>query len=89
MAEIQIRCIIKLDRNSKHEGITHVGDGTTKWTRAYVVARIEAKDNNYFTRVDGNRAEVGVVKPEHGEKYLRTYADGKWNDNLLALMECR
>jgi hypothetical protein len=89
VAAIQIRCINKLDRNSQHEGITHVGDGMTKWPRAYVVAKIEAKENNYYTLVNGNRADVGVVTPTHGEKYLRTYADGKWNDNLLALMECR
>jgi Protein of unknown function (DUF3892) len=33
----------------------------------------------------GNRADVGVVTPTHGAKYLRTYADGVWTDNLLAL----
>lgn len=89
MADIQISCITKPDRNSKYEGITHVGDGTNKWTRATVVARIEAKENTYFTRVGGKRADIGVVKPTSGDKYLRTYADGQWNDNLLALAECR
>ena len=33
------------------------------------------------------RANVGVVNGPSG-KYVRTYADGKWNDNLLALPEC-
>jgi uncharacterized protein DUF3892 len=33
----------------------------------------------------GNRVDVGVVTPTDGSKYLRTYADGKWTDNLLAL----
>ncbi len=37
--------------------------------------------------VGGVRADVGVVDGPHG-KYVRTYADGKWNDNLLALPEC-
>jgi hypothetical protein len=37
--------------------------------------------------VGGNRADVGVLDGPYG-KYVRTYADGKWNDNLLALPEC-
>ena len=28
---------------------------------------------------------VGVVRPPGRKPYLRTHADGKWNDNLLAL----
>ncbi|MCL1029344.1 DUF3892 domain-containing protein [Serratia silvae] len=28
---------------------------------------------------------IGVVTPTNGPKYLRTYADGKWNNNLLSL----
>lgn len=38
-------------------------------------------------RVGGTRANVGVVDGPRGP-YVRTYADGKWNDNLLALVEC-
>ena len=37
--------------------------------------------------VNGKRANVGVVNGPNG-KYVRTYADGVWNDNLLALYEC-
>jgi hypothetical protein len=33
----------------------------------------------------GSRADVLVVTPAQGPKYLRTYADGRWTDNLLAL----
>lgn len=32
-----------------------------------------------------NYAEVGVVHPAYGDPYLRTHADGRWTDNLLAL----
>ncbi|ANS66466.1 hypothetical protein SLINC_4242 [Streptomyces lincolnensis] len=35
----------------------------------------------------GNRADVGVVTPSHGAKYLRTHADGVWTNNLLELPE--
>lgn len=32
-----------------------------------------------------NVVQVGVVHPQNGQPYLRTYADGTWTDNLLAL----
>jgi hypothetical protein len=32
---------------------------------------------------------VGVVRGDSNKApYLRTFADGKWQDNLLALKEC-
>ena len=43
--------------------------------------------NALFTRVNNKRAEVAVVNGPN-EKYVRTHADGYYNDNLLALMEC-
>ena len=88
MADLQVTCINKLNRNSSHEGITHLG-GTTwaKKTRQQVVADIESKTNTYYTLVGGKRATVGVMQGANG-KYVRTYADGVWSDNLLALPEC-
>ena len=53
----------------------------------YAAASIEAKTNTFYTLVGGKRADVGVVNGANG-KYVRTYADGVWNDNLLALPEC-
>lgn len=87
MADVRVTCINKQPRNNAHEGITHLGGATWHWTRQDVINSIEAKTNTFFTLVGGNRAEVGVVNGANG-KYLRTYADGKWNDNLLALPEC-
>lgn len=87
MADVRVTCINKQPRNNTHEGITHLGGATWHWTRQDVINSIEAKTNTFFTLVGGNRAEVGVVSGANG-KYLRTYADGKWNDNLLALPEC-
>ncbi|MGE7777774.1 DUF3892 domain-containing protein [Chitinophaga sp. NPDC101104] len=88
MADLQITCINKTPRNDSHEGITHVGGPTWKLTRGEAIAHIEKRTHSFYTLVRGNRAEVGVVEGANG-KYLRTYADGKWNDNLLALPECR
>lgn len=87
MATLQVKCINKLPRNDTHEGITHLGGDSWKWTRSQVIAAIEAGTHSFYTLVRGNRATVGVVNGPNG-KYVRTYADGKWNDNLLALYEC-
>jgi hypothetical protein len=87
MADIQVTCINKIPRNNTHEGITHLGGATWKWTRQEVINSINAKTNSFYTLVGNKRADVGVVQGQHGE-YVRTYADGVWNDNLLALYEC-
>lgn len=90
MADVQVTCITKPNRQSAHEGITHLGGtggGGWKWTRAQVVASIQAKSNTFYTMVGDRRANVGVVEGQNGP-YVRTYADGVWNDNLLALQEC-
>lgn len=91
MADVQVSCINKQPRNDPYEGITHLGGtggGGWKWTRQEVISSIEAKTNTFYTLVNGNRGDIGVVNGQNG-KYLRTYADGKWNDNLLSLPECR
>ncbi len=87
MSDVHVRCINKQPRNNPYEAITHLGGDSWKWTRQQVVASIEQKTNTFYTLVQGNRANIGVVDGPNG-KYLRTYADGKWNDNLLALPEC-
>ena len=93
MADVLVACINKRDRNSSYEGITHLGNpnsanGGWKWTRSQVIESIEARSNTFYTLVQGNRGDIGVVNGPTG-KYVRTYADGKWNDNLLSLPECR
>ena len=87
MADAQVTCINKSNRESKHESITHLSGTTWRWTRQEVVNSINVKNNTFYTLVNGNRANVGVVDGPNGQ-YLRTYADGVWNDNLLALPEC-
>jgi hypothetical protein len=89
MADVQITCINKQPRSNPHEGITHLGGTGWKWTRQQVIDSIRSKvnPNTFFTQVNGKRANVGVVDGPNGP-YVRTYADGMWNDNLLALPEC-
>ena len=87
MPDVWVTCINKQPRQDPHEGITHLGGATWRWTRQEVITSIEAKTNSFYTLVNGNRGDIGVVNGPNG-KYLRTYADGKWNDNLLSRPEC-
>jgi hypothetical protein len=77
---------------SGHEHIAHLWweDQGTKEpgnaSRADVVDWIEGKRGvAYVADARGHAVWVGVVIPERGQKYLRTYADGVWTDNLLSL----
>lgn len=92
MAEFQVTCINKKDRSSSHEAISHIGNQEQKWrlSRKEAVRRIESKEASFFTvdRTTGRKMYVGVVRENGKEPYLRTHADGKWNDNLLAQPEC-
>lgn len=88
MADLQVTCINKTPRNNPHEGITHLGGFGWKKTREQVVREIDARVNTFYTSVNGTRANVAVREGTNG-KYVQTHADGYWNDNLLALPECR
>jgi hypothetical protein len=87
MADAQVTCITKSKSGSGYEQITHVGGASWKWPVADVIESIRKKTNTFYTLVGGHRAELGVVDGKNGP-YLQTHADGKWNNNLLALGEC-
>lgn len=91
MADAKITCITKPNPQSPHEHITHLGNPPSwVWTREQVIASIEGKTNTFFVidPYNGKRSDVGVVHPTHGAPYLRTYADGQYNNNLLSLDQC-
>ncbi|HDR9159481.1 DUF3892 domain-containing protein [Burkholderia vietnamiensis] len=92
MDQFEVTCITKPNRNSPHEHITHIGNIAKNWrlTREEAIRRIEAKKEAYYTidRTTGNRIYIGVARENGKVPYLRTHADGKWNDNLLAQAEC-
>ena len=58
---------------------------------ALTIKKIDSQEEAFYTidRSTGKKVYVGVVRGD-GNKvpYLRTHADGKWKDNLLALDEC-
>ena len=92
MADCRITHIRKPNRQSTHEHITHVGNidsGNRIWPRADVIESIKSGSNTFYVFEGGKRSEVGVVSPDDGRSpFLRTHADGYWNDNLLSLPEC-
>ena len=87
MADLQVTCINKIPRNDPHHGITHLGGPGWKGTRQQVINDINSGANRFFTSVGGKTAFLAVREHENGS-YVQTYADGVWNDNLLALPEC-
>ena len=55
-----------------------------------VIASIDAKTNTFYVLdpANGKRADIGVVRESGKAPYVRTYADGQWNNNLLSLNQC-
>jgi hypothetical protein len=92
VTEYEVTCITKPNRESRHEHITHIGNIAGNWRldRESAIRRIESRAASFYTvdRYTGKRAYVDVVRENGKLPYLRTHADGKWNDNLLAQPEC-
>jgi hypothetical protein len=93
MADVRVTCITKPHPQSPHEHITHLGNPEAgwEWTRERVITSIDAGTNTFYV-IDprsGRRADIAVVRPAGRPAYLRTHADGDWNDNLLSLDQCR
>lgn len=93
MKEYQVTCINKPDRMSAHEHITHIGNTAGQWrlSREDAIRRIDSQQEAFYTvdTTTGRKMYIGVVRGDGFKApYLRTHADGKWNDNLLAQNEC-
>lgn len=95
MADVKIKCITLSGTDKVHEHITHVGSDQftpqgTRWTVDEVIRSIENNTHTFHVAdSNGKKAYVGVVDPGNGKKkYIRTYADGYYNNNLLSLPSC-
>lgn len=92
MSEYLVTCINKPNRDSQHEHITHIGNISDNWrmTREEAIRRIDSKEQAFYTLPAGSNKKVyiGVVREQGKAPYLRTYADGYYNNNLLSLPEC-
>ena len=92
MNEFEVTYITKPNRFSTHEHISHIGNIARGWrlTREEAIRRIEGNLEAFYTvdRGTGRKVSIGVVRETGKAPFLRTHANGKWNDNLLALDEC-
>lgn len=75
-----------------HQHITHLQwkrSGSVDTVSSATQALVEWIDSGTGTAVvkpGSGQSVVGTVDPGSGRpKYLRTYADGEWNNNLLSL----
>lgn len=55
-----------------------------------IIRNIDSGVDTFFVQDDrtGKAAEVGVVREAGKRPYIRTHADGYYNDNLLSLSAC-
>jgi hypothetical protein len=82
---------IRTSGNYRHDQITEVSwldtsDGQAgKCSVATMVGFIDKGNSRVAVGGPERWVMVGVVRPAGRSPYIRTYADGEWNDNLLAL----
>lgn len=77
--------------HNAHEAISHYrwrkdSNGETGIdTRMDVINYLERNNEKAYVSVGGRTAWCGIRVNSHGTKYLQTYADSTYNDNLLSL----
>ena len=65
-------------RKDDQERIIRVKTYEVELGTSEVVNKINSKEDSFFVKVDSSEIPVEVYK----EKWLRTYSDGKWTNNL-------
>ena len=94
---IRITCINKTQgyHQDPHHAISNLGwtneatGAQGKNTRLQIYDWIKNENGNaYVADAFGNKALVGTRENAYGTRYLQTYADKVWTDNLLSLPEC-
>lgn len=91
--EIQIKCIVKSDRQNIHERITRIGgtnpDGSY-WslTQQDAIHYIENKTYDFYVKQSNSKVAVVVAVSRFNHKYIKTVSDGEEPNNLLSLPSC-
>jgi hypothetical protein len=89
-----ITCITKANGNHENPHTAIEKLGFTDTSGRYTTPRLEMYTfltnggKAYVKDRSGNVAYVGTAVTNLGTKYVRTYADSTWTDNLLTLPEC-
>lgn len=91
--------IVSINKSHGHHADPHHAISSLDWvnvetgdrgrsTRLEVYEWIKNQNGKaYVTDKWGNKAFVGTRENMYGTKYLQTYSDRVWTDNLLALPE--
>jgi len=66
-------------RKDDNDNIIKVKTRYNEFSTSEVVQMIESKQHTFF--VEEGRVLVGIY-PRNGKKYIRSYKDGYWNNNL-------
>ena len=85
--DVLLTCVSKQALQNPHTGITRLGNATRSWTREEVISAIEDGSHTFYTLVNGKRSEVAIYDGPFS-RYVRTQADGHWDDSLLSLGDC-
>lgn len=91
---LQITGIRKPNPTDPHEAISHYrwfdhSDNTAGIDeREALIAWMEKNEVSAFVSNGSSKAWCGIRKNQYGTKYLQTYADEQWNNNLLSLEQC-
>jgi len=90
MADVRITCITLSAPNGGYQHITHAGNSSGTWPVELIIRNIDGRIDTFYVKDDrtGKRAEIGVVREPGKRPYIRTHADGYYNDNLLSLGAC-
>jgi hypothetical protein len=95
---VRITCINKSGGRhaDPHHAIEKFGWTNEETGATGVSTRLEMHDfiknkngTAYVRDTRGNTAHVRADENANGTRYVQTYADGVWTDNLLSLPECR
>lgn len=84
MSDVRVEFVTKEPRTDRYSGITFLGGSNWKWSVSRVIQSIEAGTHTFHVLDGTHRAEVGVASNGRA-KHVQTHANGRWNDNLLAL----
>ena len=95
---IRITCINKAggEHYDPHSAISHLGwinpatneKGKSTRLEIYEWLKNNSENRAYVTDRSGNKAYLYPRVSAHGTKFVQTYADRVWTDNLLSLPEC-